>query len=111
MAEIPVEIISSGYTYDLVRDAARVRVGLVELLAYPRVRVDGTAVDVKEVLGENLGALVDGSSGSIEYATEHVLGHANLQAVPGELDFGLCHSQPRCPSLGSQVGNCPAIPS
>jgi hypothetical protein len=57
--------------------------------AYSRVWVDGTAVDVEVVLRKHLGALVDGLSGAVENATQHVLGDTELQAVAGELDFGL----------------------
>lgn len=43
-------------------------------------------VDVQVVFGEDLGSLVDGVSGTVEDATEHVLGHGELHRGPGELD-------------------------
>lgn len=57
--------------------------------AYARVRVDRTSVDVEVVLREDLGALVDSLAGTIEDATKHVLRHAKLRSVAGELDPGL----------------------
>jgi hypothetical protein len=91
MAEMPVEIISSGYSYTwgpsvpvpTLTDSS------VRRQTYTRVGVDGRSVDVEVVLGQDLGALVDGTSGSIEDTTKHVLGHANFQALAGELDLGL----------------------
>ena len=47
------------------------------------------AVDVEVVLGQNLGALVDGATGTVEDSTQHVLGHTELERVAAELDFGL----------------------
>lgn len=85
MAEMPVEIISSGV------DA--------------RVGVDGRAVDVEVVFREHLGPLVDGAAGAVEDAAQHVFADAELEVVPGEFDFGLgvCQSGNGC-VLGS--GSC-----
>lgn len=57
--------------------------------AYTREGVDWAAVDVEVVLSQDLGALVDSSSRTIEDTTKHVLRHTKLQALTGELDFGL----------------------
>lgn len=46
-------------------------------------------VDVEVVLGQNLGALVDSTTGTIEDTTKHVLGHTELERVAAELDLGL----------------------
>jgi hypothetical protein len=97
MAEIPVEIISSGYTW--VASVAKLR--RFRQCTYTRVGVDGTAVDVEVVLSQHLWALVDGLSGSIEDTTQHVLGHTELQAVSGEFDFGLRLSE--CVSVAVPV--------
>lgn len=48
-------------------------------------------VDVEVVLGQNLRALVDGTTGTVEDTTKHVLGHTELERVAAELDFGLLH--------------------
>lgn len=58
-------------------------------VTYTGEGVDGTAVDVEVVLGEDLGALVDSSSGTIKDTTKHVLRHTELQALARELDFRL----------------------
>ena len=58
-------------------------------MTYTRVGVDGRAVDVQVLLRQDLRALVDGTTRTIEDTTQHVLGHTELQAVAGELDFGL----------------------
>lgn len=52
----------------------------------PRVGVDGRAVDVEVLLGKDLGSLVDRVTGTVEDATEHVLGHGQLHARTRELD-------------------------
>jgi len=46
-------------------------------------------VDVEVVLGQNLGALVDSTTGTVEDTTKHVLGHTELERVAAELDLGL----------------------
>ena len=46
-------------------------------------------VDVEVVLGQNLGTLVDSTTGTVEDTTKHVLGHAELERVAAELDLGL----------------------
>ena len=46
-------------------------------------------LDVEVVLGEDLGALVDGLAGAVEDTAEHVLGHGDLERVARELDAGL----------------------
>jgi hypothetical protein len=56
MAEIPVEIISSGYTWS--SSALSIIIGSAG--TYSRVWVDGTAVDVEVVFCQHLGALIDG---------------------------------------------------
>ncbi|KAI6761576.1 hypothetical protein HG531_002129 [Fusarium graminearum] len=56
---------------------------------YSRVGVDGRTVDVEVVLGQHLRTLINSTTRSIKDTTKHVLGHANLQALAGELDFGL----------------------
>ena len=56
---------------------------------YSGVRVDRTAIDIQELLGQHLGALVNGSSRSIKDTAEHVLRDAKLQTLSGELDFCL----------------------
>jgi hypothetical protein len=58
MAEIPVEIISSGYTWA----GSVAKLQRLLLCTYTRVRVDGATVDVEVVLGQHLGTLVDGLS-------------------------------------------------
>lgn len=60
---------------------------------YSRVWIDRATVDVEVVLSKHLGALVDGLSRSIENSTQHVLGDTKLQAMSGELDFGLVLSE------------------
>lgn len=110
MAEIPVEIISSGYTCHRLACAASICRGS----SYPRVRIDGTAVDIKIVLCEHLRTLVDSSTGTVEDSAQHVLGHAQLQAVASELDFGLRWST-LCPLVGGDVctffTSIPEVPS
>ena len=56
---------------------------------YSRVGVDGTAVDVEIIFSQHLGPLVNGSSRSIEYSPQHVLGHTDFETVASELDFRL----------------------
>lgn len=58
MAEIPVDIISSGYT---CRKSAMYSKREREW-TYSSVRIDGTAVDVKIVLSQHFGTFVDSSS-------------------------------------------------
>lgn len=58
-------------------------------ITYTGEGVNGTAVDVEVVLGKDLGALVDSSSGTVKDTAQHVLRHTKLQALAGELDFGL----------------------
>ena len=64
--------------------------------SYPGVGVDGTAVDVEVVLGQDLGALVDGTSRTIENSTQHVLGNGNLQVLSCELHGRLSHVHSSC---------------
>lgn len=97
MAEIPVEIISSGYSCCMSACASRA----APFVTYTRVWVDGATVDVEVVLGKNLGALVDGAAGTVKDAAKHVLGDTELQALAGELNLGLlslsafgCAAQP-----------------
>ena len=59
MAEIPVEIISSGYTWMVVSNSA---LSFFYFLTYSSVWVDRTAVDVEIVFCQHFGALVYGSS-------------------------------------------------
>jgi hypothetical protein len=58
-------------------------------MPYPRVGVNGLAIDIQILLCENLGSLVNWASRTIEDTTQHVFGDTELQAVTGELDFGL----------------------
>jgi hypothetical protein len=67
--------------------------------SYSGVRVDRATVDVKVVFGKDLGALVDGLSRTVEDAAQHVLGNTELQAVAGELDFGLYMSDVLLPAV------------
>ena len=46
-------------------------------------------VDVEVVLGQNLGALVDSTTGTVKDTTKHVLGDTELERVATELDLGL----------------------
>jgi hypothetical protein len=55
------------------------------------VGVDRLTVDVEVVLSQNLGALVDSTTGAVEDTTKHVLRHTELERVATELDFGLLH--------------------
>jgi hypothetical protein len=71
---------------------------MCQKVSYTRVGVDGATVDVKVVLSEHLGTLVDGLSRSIEDTAQHVLGDTKLQAVAGELDFGLLLSDLSLPT-------------
>lgn len=88
MVEIPVEIISSGYSYNC-QYTATARHALV--MTDSCVGVDRLTVDVEVVLSQNLGALVDGATRTVEDTAKHVLGHTELERVAAELDFGLLH--------------------
>lgn len=46
-------------------------------------------VDVEVVLGQDLGALVDSTTGTVKDTTKHVFGHTELERVTAELDFSL----------------------
>ena len=46
-------------------------------------------VDVEVVLGQDLGALVDSTTGTVKDTTKHVLRHTELERVAAELDLGL----------------------
>lgn len=83
----------SGEEGDLL--AARHRVhavngrdtGLDHLLGVrAHLRVDGLTVDVKEVLRQHSGALVDGLAGAVEDAAKHVIGDRRGENVARELD-------------------------
>lgn len=70
---------------------------------YSRIWVDRTTVDVQVVFSQNLGSLVNCSSGTIEDTPQHVFGYTKLQAVATELDFCLtlsvlidCHFVREC---------------
>lgn len=89
MAEIPVEIISSGYSYACQHLIHR---SSSSGATYSGEGVDGVSVDVEVVLSQDLGALVDGTARSIENTAKHVLGHTDLQTLASELDFGLYSS-------------------
>ena len=83
-------------------------------VAYSRVGVDGTAVDIQVVFGQHLGTLIDGSSGTIEDTSQHVLGDAELQAVTCELDFRLPKSDVSsvpCMTLRTFFTSMPDVPS
>jgi hypothetical protein len=77
--------------------------GSIQWEAYSGVWVDRATVDVEVVFSKNLGALVDGLSRTVENTTQHVLGHTKLQAVAGELDFGLYMSDTLRASGGAPV--------
>ena len=64
---------------------------------YTRVGVDGAAVDVKVVLSQYFGTLVDSSSGPVEYSTKHVFRDTNLEVVACEFDFGLARVSDNLP--------------
>ena len=53
------------------------------------VWIDGAAVDIKIVLGQHFGTLVNGSTRSIECTAQHVVRDTKLQAGSRELDGGL----------------------
>lgn len=58
MAEIPVEIISSGYTYAAVSTVRSTRgVG-----TYTIVWVDGTSIDIEVIFCEHLWSFINSSS-------------------------------------------------
>lgn len=61
---------------------------------YSGVRVDRASVYVKIILGQYFWALINRSTRAVEDAAEHVLRHAELQAVSSELNFGLKWSAP-----------------
>jgi hypothetical protein len=86
MAEIPVEIISSGYSWDCQLEGNTTS---ARWEPYTGVGVDGRTVDVEVVLGQHLGTLIDGASRSIKDTAKHILGNTELQALAGELDLGL----------------------
>lgn len=54
------------------------------MATYARIRVDGTSVDVKVFLGQDLGAFVNGATGSIKDTTKHVLRDTKFQAFTSE---------------------------
>lgn len=56
---------------------------------YSRVRVNRLTVDIQVILRQHLGTLVNRPTRTVKDTSQHVLGHTQLQAVAGELDFGL----------------------
>ena len=58
IADIPVAIISSGYTWLPVSWAIEFAVSQ----AYPRIGIDGTAIDIEVVLRKHLRPLINGSA-------------------------------------------------
>ena len=55
----------------------------------PRWRAAPRTLNVEEVLGKDLGALVDGLAGAVEDAAKHVLRHGDLERVARKLDASL----------------------
>jgi len=49
------------------------------------IRVNRLSLDVEEVFSEYWGSVVDGHSGTIELATEHLNGDGHLEDITGEL--------------------------
>ena len=47
------------------------------------------AVDVPVLLGEDVGAAVNGLAHAVEHAAQHIAGHAQLQGVAQEADLGV----------------------
>mmetsp|Transcript_22306 Transcript_22306/g.53512 ORF Transcript_22306/g.53512 Transcript_22306/m.53512 type:complete len:283 (+) Transcript_22306:600-1448(+) len=75
---------------DRVHRVDRGNTGLDHLLGVDtRRRVDGHAHDVKVVLREHRGALVDGLPGAVEDAAKHVLRHRHAQHLARELHLGV----------------------
>jgi hypothetical protein len=64
-------------------------------------------VDIQVVLCQHLGSLVNRATGTIEDTTQHVLRDTELQAVVGELDFGL--DQQRKVSKAPKLKSVPVI--
>lgn len=54
------------------------------------LRVNGASVDIEVLFGKHLGALVDGKTGTVEDATQHIFRDAELHAVTDKLDPRLC---------------------
>lgn len=98
MAEIPVAIISSGYTYGPGKLG---RYSRSRLTTHSRIRIYGTAVDIEIVFRQHFWALVYGSSRSIENSTEHVFRNSELQTVPSKLDFSLVEVND---GFGNEIG-------
>ena len=64
--------------------------GLDEFLRIdPGGRVHGQAVDVHPLIGNELGAAVDGLAHAGENPAQHILGDAQLQAAPEEADLAV----------------------
>ena len=55
----------------------------------PGGRVHGQAVDVPELLGQDLRSAVDGTAHAVEHPPQHVAGYAQLQRVAQKTDLGL----------------------
>ena len=58
-------------------------------MAYSRIGINGTTVDVEKLFCQYLGTFVDRSPRAIEYTTQHVLRDTELQALSSEFDFCL----------------------
>ena len=58
-------------------------------LAYSRVWIDGTAVDIKVVFSQHFRTFVNCSPRPIKYTAKHVLGDTDLQVVAREFYLGL----------------------
>jgi len=43
-------------------------------------------LDIEEVLSEHWGSVIDGNTGTIELATEHLSGDGHAEHITGELD-------------------------
>ena len=66
--------------------------GLNELVGIvPGGGVHGQAVDIPILLGDDVGAAVNGLAHAVEHPAQHVAGHAQLQGVAQETDLGVGH--------------------
>lgn len=81
---------------------------------YSGVGIDRAAVDVEIVFSQHLGTFINSSARAIEHSSQHVFGDTNLQAVAGELDFGLllrqyhlCHAT----TIPTFLTSMPDVPS
>jgi hypothetical protein len=52
--------------------------------------IDGRAVDIHGLFGNETCTAVDGFAHTVEDATEHILGYGKLYTVAGEANFTIC---------------------